>query len=150
VRLRVRSQQDTLAGLLFLALAVGGLWVAQDYPLGTAVRMSAGYVPRLLCMLLALLGAFILASGLTIDGTPIGRVRLRPVLLIPAAVIAFALTIQTLGLVAATLLITLLGSYATPRARLGEILITAAVLALLTVAIFIWGIGLLIPIWPEF
>jgi hypothetical protein len=150
VRLRVRSQQDTLAGLLFLALAVGGLWVAQDYPLGTAVRMSAGYVPRLLCMLLALLGAFILASGLTIDGTPIGRVRLRPVLLIPAAVIAFALTIQTLGLVAATLLITLLGSYATPRARLGEILITAAVLALLTVAIFVWGIGLLIPIWPEF
>jgi len=150
VRLRVRSQQDTLAGLLFLALAVGGLWVAQDYPLGTAVRMSAGYVPRLLCMLLALLGAFILASGLTIDGTPIGRVRLRPVLLIPAAVIAFALTIQTLGLVAATLLITLLGSYATPRARLGEILITAAVLALLTVAIFVWGIRLLIPIWPEF
>jgi hypothetical protein len=148
--LRVRSQQDTLAGLLFLALAVGGLWVAQDYPLGTAVRMSAGYVPRLLCMLLAMLGAFILASGLTIDGTPIGRVRLRPVLLIPAAVIAFALTIQTLGLVAATLLITLLGSYATPRARLGEILITSAVLALLTVAIFIWGIGLLIPIWPEF
>ena len=149
MRVRVRSQQDTLAGLLFLAVAIGGLWVSQDYPLGTAVRMSAGYVPRLLCILLALLGAFILASGLTVDGARLGRVRLRPVLLIPAAVAAFALTIQTLGLVLATLLITLLGSYATPRARLRDVLTTAAVLAVLTVAIFVWGIGLIIPIWPE-
>jgi putative tricarboxylic transport membrane protein len=149
VRVRVRSQQDTLAGLLFLALALGGLWIARDYPLGTAARMSAGYMPRLLCIALALLGAFILARGLTVDGAPVGRIRLRPVLLIPAAVAAFALTIQNLGLLAATLLITLLGSYATPLARLPEVLLTAAVLAVLAVAIFVWGIGLLIPIWPE-
>jgi hypothetical protein len=150
VRVRVRSQQDTLAGVLFLVIAIGGLWIGREYPLGTGVRMSAGYVPRLLCILLAVLGAFILASGLTSDGPRVGRVRLRPVLLIPVAVAAFALAIQTLGLVLATLLVTVFGGYATPRARLPEILVTAAVLALVTVAIFVWGIGLIIPIWPEF
>jgi hypothetical protein len=70
--------------------------------------------------------------------------------LIPAAVAVFGLTVQSVGLVLATVLITLLGSYATPLARLREALMTAAVLAFLAVAVFVWGIGLLIPIWPEF
>ena len=76
--------------------------------------------------------------------------RLRPVLLITAAVVAFAYSIQTLGLVVATALITLIGGFASPRVRILEMIAAAVVLGAMTTAIFIWGIGLPIPIWPEF
>lgn len=150
MHIRVRNPQDLLAGLFFLAIAGGALWVAWDYPTGTAVRMSSGYFPRLLCLLLAVIGLFVALRSLVIEGPALTAVRLRPVLLITAAVVAFAYSIQTLGLVVATTLITLIGGFASPRARLIEMIAAAVVLGAMATAIFIWGIGLPIPIWPEF
>ena len=144
MRIRVRNPQDLLAGLFFLAIASGALWVAWDYPTGTAVRMSSGYFPR------AAIGLFVALRSLVVEGPALTAVRLRPVLLITAAVVAFAYSIQTLGLVVATALITLIGGFASPRVRILEMIAAAVVLGAMTTAVFIWGIGLPIPIWPEF
>ena len=76
-------------------------------------------------------------------------VRLRPVLLVTAAVVAFAYSVQTLGLVLATVLITVIGGFASPQVRVLEMAAVAMLLAIMATAIFIWGIGLPIPIWPE-
>lgn len=149
MRIRVRNPQDLAAGLFFLVIAGGALWVAWGYPTGTAVRMSSGYFPRLLCLLLAVIGAFVSLRALAVDGPALTAVRLRPVLLVSAAIVAFAYSIQTLGLVLATVLITVIGSFASPQVRLLEMIAAAAALALMATAIFIWGIGLPIPIWPE-
>ncbi len=46
------ARADVLSGLLFIAVAAFGLWVSRDYPVGTALRMGTGYVPRLLCWML--------------------------------------------------------------------------------------------------
>jgi putative tricarboxylic transport membrane protein len=54
--IRIRSPQDLAAGLLFMGLAAFALWIARDYPVGTAVRMSSGYFPLLLCLLLMAIG----------------------------------------------------------------------------------------------
>jgi len=150
VRIRIRNPQDLGAGLLFLAIALLALWVSRDYPVGTSVRMSSGYFPRLLCLLLILLGAYVTLRALVIEGAPVTRVRLRPVLLITAAVVVFAYSIQTLGLVLATVLLIMIGGYASPRVRLLEMVAASAVLAALAIAIFVKGIGLPIPIWPDF
>jgi putative tricarboxylic transport membrane protein len=149
MRIRVRNPQDLAAGLFFLAIAGGALWVAWEYPTGTAVRMSSGYFPRLLCLLLALIGLFVALRALAVDGPALTAVRLRPVLLVSAAVAVFAYSIQTLGLVLATVLITMIGGFASPQVRLLEMVAVAVGLALMATAIFIWGIGLPIPIWPE-
>jgi putative tricarboxylic transport membrane protein len=149
MRIRVRNPQDLAAGLFFLAIAGGALWVAWDYPTGTAVRMSSGYFPRLLCLLLALIGLFVALRSLAVDGPALTAVRLRPVLLVSAAIVAFAFSIQTLGLVLATVLITVIGGLASPQVRVLEMVAVAVGLALMATAIFIWGIGLPIPIWPE-
>ena len=53
-----------LSGLLFIAIAAFGLWASRNYPVGTALRMGTGYVPRLLCWLLLGLGAIVLVQGL--------------------------------------------------------------------------------------
>jgi putative tricarboxylic transport membrane protein len=150
VSIRIRNQQDFAAGLLFLAIASFALWIAWDYPTGTAVRMSSGYFPRLLCLPLLVIGAFVSLRALAIDGPAVTRVRLRPVVLVTAAIVVFAYSIQTLGVVLATTLLTVIGGYASPRVRLIEMIAAGAVLAVMMIAIFVWGIGLPIPVWPEF
>jgi hypothetical protein len=149
VRIRIRSPQDFGAGLLFLAIALFALWVARDYPVGTAVRMSSGYFPRLLCFTLILLGAYVTLRSLVVEGPVVTRVRLRPLIMITVAVAVFAFSIKTLGLVLATALLTLIGGYASPNVRLIEMVAAATVLAVMAIAIFVWGIGLPIPVWPD-
>jgi putative tricarboxylic transport membrane protein len=143
------QRKNVLAGLMFIVIAAIGLWASRNYPVGTALRMSSGYVPRLLCLLLLAIGAFVSLRALAIDGPPITRIRPRPLILVTAAIVVFAYTIQTLGVVIATVLLVLIGGYASPRVRLMEMAAAAVVLALMTIAIFIWGIGLPIPVWPE-
>ena len=43
------ARKDVLSGLLFVGVAALGLWLSRNYPIGTALRMGTGYVPRLLC-----------------------------------------------------------------------------------------------------
>jgi hypothetical protein len=64
--------------------------------------------------------------------------------------VAFAYSVQSLGVVLATVLLTVIGGYASPRVRLVEMLVAAGVLTVMMIAIFIWGIGLPIPVWPDF
>jgi putative tricarboxylic transport membrane protein len=150
MRIRVRHQQDLFAGLLFIVIALAALWIARDYPVGTAVRMSSGYFPRVLCLLLAGLGLYVAGRSLVIEGPPVTRIKPRPVVLVTLGVLLFAASVQTLGIVAAALLLTVVGGYASPRVRLLEMAATATVLAFVAVAVFIWGLGLPIPVWPEF
>ena len=58
------ARKDVIAGLLFSAVAVVGLYISRDYPVGSALRMGTGYVPRLLCWILLALGAVVLVQGL--------------------------------------------------------------------------------------
>jgi hypothetical protein len=150
VRIRIRNQQDLLAGILFLAIAFGALWVSSDYPMGSAVRMSSGYVPRLLCLLLIAIGGYVLLRALAVEGPSVTAIKLRPLLMITASVVIFAATIERLGVVIATVLLTVIGGYASPRVRFREMIAAAAVLVGIVVALFVWGLELPIPLWPEF
>ena len=51
-RLACAGAQERAGRALFMAVAVFGLWLSRDYPIGTALRMGTGYVPRLLCWIL--------------------------------------------------------------------------------------------------
>ena len=149
---RLLDRKDVLAGLLFVAIAVLGLWVSRDYPVGTALRMSTGYVPRLLLWVLLLLGGAILISGIRAADAeselePGGS--WRAIVLIPAALVAFALSLERLGLIVACAVLIGIGSLAGRGLRLAEVVGAVILLAFLTWAIFIRGLGLVIPVWPE-
>ncbi len=150
MRIRVRNQQDFAAGLLFVAIACFALWIAWDYPTGTAVRMSSGYFPACSACRCCCSALFVTLRALAVDGPAMTPVRLRPLVLVTAAIVVFAYAIQTLGVVIATMLLVVIGGYASPRVRLIEMIAAGVVLAGLTIAIFVWGIGLAIPVWPDF
>jgi hypothetical protein len=151
---RALARKDVLAGLLFMAVAILGLWLSRNYPIGTAVRMGTGYVPRLLCWTLLLLGAVVLLLGLR-ESDSGGRLSggdlpaWRPVLFVTASLVVFGVSIERLGLVVSILLLVGLGSLAARGLRPVETLSAALVLIVLSWAIFILGLGLTIPVWPE-
>ena len=72
------ARADVLSGLMFIAIAAFGLWASRNYPVGTALRMGTGYMPRLLCWLLLGLGAIVLAQGLRQQAVPLRSSPLPP------------------------------------------------------------------------
>lgn len=59
----VLRNKDVLAGLLFLIMAGVVAFGASRLPMGTSVRMGAGYFPTVLAGILALLGALTVVNG---------------------------------------------------------------------------------------
>jgi hypothetical protein len=149
---RILVRRDVLAGLMFMGVGVFGLWASRDYHIGTAVNMGTGYMPRLLCWILVGLGAVIVVQGVLANGVLSSSPddsRWRPLVFAPLSILVFAFTIERLGVVIATILLVAVGALAGRGLRTLEVAVTAVVLILFTVAVFIWGLGLTIRIWPE-
>jgi hypothetical protein len=150
----VLARKDVLAGLMFIGVALLGLWLSRNYPIGTALRMGTGYVPRLLCWILLGLGGLVLVQGLR--SVQVARVpssegprAWRPVIFVTASLVIFGLSIERLGLVVSILLLIGVGAVAARGLRPLETLAAALVLIVLSWGIFILGLGLTIPVWPE-
>ena len=63
--MKIKSQKDFWAGLMFLAFGLFfAIYGAAHYQMGTAVRMGPAYFPTLLGGLLTILGAIVLAQSL--------------------------------------------------------------------------------------
>ena len=153
-RTTLLRRKDVLAGLLFVAVALIGLYVSRNYPIGTAVRMGTGYVPRLLCWLLLGLGAWVLVQGFfetqseraaSLSATA----AWRPLVFVTASLVIFGLSIERLGLVLSILLLIVVGAAGARGLRPFETVAAAVVLILLSWGIFIVGLGLAIPVWPD-
>jgi hypothetical protein len=151
----VLRRKDVLSGLLFVGVAAYGLWVSQNYPVGTASRMGTGYMPRLLLWVLLGLGGWILVSGLLKgDRIPHPVVSVgtawRPVVFVTLSLVVFGLVLERLGLALSILLLTGIGAVAGRGIRLLETAIAMLVLVALCWLIFIVGLSLTIPLWPQF
>lgn len=151
----VLLRKDVLAGLMFMAVAVLGLWLSRNYPIGTTLRMGTGYVPRLLCWVLLGLGASILVRGVfEPDGESAGGGRIagsawRPVVFVTASLTIFGLSLERLGLVVSIALLMGVGALAARGLRPVETIVATLGLIILSWAIFIVGLGITIPVWPE-
>ena len=150
---QIAGRKDVLAGLLFIGVALFGLWISRDYPIGTALRMGTGYVPRLLCWILLGLGTVVLVQGLRevqparITASEAGA--WRPVVFVTLGLAVFGLSIERLGLVISIVLLIAIGAIAARGLRPLETAAAALVLIALSWGIFILGLGLTIPVWPE-
>jgi hypothetical protein len=143
--------KDTLAGALFAAVGVAGLWVGRSLNVGSADSMGEGYVPLAMCWLLVGLGVLIAGNGLRAGAPSLDPARLRPVLAVTAATLAFAAALEPLGVIAAVFAAALCAVKAVPDMPLRSALLPATVLSVAVLAIFVWGLGLplhALPRWP--
>lgn len=144
----IARPKDFCAGLLFVAFGVAAIAIARDYPLGTAARMGPGYFPRLLGILLIVLGAALSLRALRGAGPPLPGWRWRPVGIVLLSVVAFGLVLTHAGLVLSTIALIVIASTASREYRFKESLVSAVLLAALAVGVFVLGLKLQLPIWP--
>ena len=74
--MRIKSQKDFFAGLMFTVVGVAFSWGASTYNVGNGARMGPGYFPLMLGIVMALIGVGIMFAGLTVeteDGEKIGK-----------------------------------------------------------------------------
>jgi hypothetical protein len=145
---RIRSVADFLAGLMFVAFGAAAIIIGRDYPVGSAMRMGPGYFPRLLGGFLAVLGVGILVRSLAGSATPAPSFSLKPLTLVLASVIAFALTVERLGIVAAVVLVVAISALGSDDFRWREVLGVALIMAALAVGLFTKGLGLPFRLTP--
>ena len=147
-KMRIRNQKDFLAGLLFIAFGAIAVIEAAGYPIGSTMRMGPGYFPVVLGALLIGLGAVISGYAVAVrEDRPLGRIGLRPLVLITLSLLAFAFLLGPLGLVPAiigTVVVSCIGGY---EFRLYETLMLAVGLAVFCVLIFYIGLGLPFVLW---
>lgn len=146
--MNLRSPRDFFGGMIFVVFGVAAAVVARDYPMGSAMRMGPGYFPFVLGCLLAGIGVAVVLRGVLRDGPPLERTFWRAVLLVLAAIGAFAFTVEPLGLAIATVLLTGIGATASPESRPRETVWLVAGLVAFSLAVFVYALKLPFRVWP--
>ena len=142
---------DLLSGLFVLAIAAFFLIGGRNYEIGTLEEMGPGFAPLVLGSVLAALGAVLLVQGVATraSGTRIsGDWAIMPMLLVLGSIAMFALTLRSIGYVAACAMVVIISGLAAPDRRMREILITAILLAAVSALVFVKAIGMPMPLFP--
>lgn len=142
---------DVLAGLMFMAFAGWGFAVSAGLDGGSSSEMGPGYFPRLVSGILMVLGvAIAVLGGLKPLSVPHASWSLRPIVMLSLASLAFAGLLERGGIVLALCAAVFIGVFAGERPKLLPLLLLTATLVLVSIVLFIWGIGIPLPIWPRF
>ena len=159
--MRIKSQQDFFAGLMFCIIGAAFGFGATTYNVGEGARMGPGYFPLMLGIVLAILGAFILFEALVVeteDGEPIGRWAWKPLVFIIGANLAFGILLgglpkiglPSMGMIVAIYALTIISSLAGNEFEWKGVLVLATILSVGSWIAFIWLLKLQIPVWPSF
>ena len=148
--MKIKSPKDFWAGVLFIAFGLVAMVIAlKNYQFGTAVRMGPGYFPAVLGGLLAVLGLITAAGSLVIEGPKVPQMHFRPLLLISVACVAYGYLMKPLGLVLATAVLVFVSALGGHEFKWKEVTILAIVLIVFSVLVFVKGLTLPFPLWPE-
>lgn len=149
--MKAKSQRDLVAGLLFVVTGVAFAWGATSYEFGDAANPGPGYFPFGLGVILAVLGGVVLFGAMSVetpDGDPIGKIGWRPLLVVVASILLFAIFLPRLGLPLAVALVAFAVSFASQESRLVESALLAVALAVFCALVFVGGLGLNLPLKP--
>ncbi len=146
----IRHPKDFVAGVLFVAVGIAAIVIAANYPLGTAARMGPGYFPRILGILLILLGSALALRALKLKGSPLPGWHWRPTLIVLGSVVLFGAIVNVVGLALSTVILIVLASAASKEFRPKEAVISGIALAVLSISVFVIALKLQLPIWPAF
>ena len=162
--MRIPNAQDFWSGVLFVAFGLFFMFYALDYDMGTAARMGPAYFPMMLGGLLVFLGILIGVRGVAAGGASkdsrfhiapgaegaVSRFHFKPLLLVLGAVVAFGVLLRPAGLLVALAALVGISSLGGDQFRLRDVVLLTIVLTLLVLAVFIWGLGMTIPVLPAF
>lgn len=142
------NRPDLLTAALFVGIGVLGLVMSRGLDFGSLSQMGPGFMPRIVCLLLIGVGLAVGVPALRRPAELIEPMRARPLLVITLAVIGFAYAATHLGFVLAALWLVIAGSLADPGGRWRTTLLLAAGLTAFGALVFVYGLGVQVPLWP--
>ncbi|WP_428851938.1 tripartite tricarboxylate transporter TctB family protein [Imbroritus primus] len=144
----IKAPKDFCAGLSFILISGVFLYVAQDYPRGSALQMGPAYFPTALAGLLFLIGCAVLLRSLVIAGERVGALAKREMVLILGALVVFGALINTAGLIASCAALLVIGSLASGEFRWREVAVFIVALTTAAILIFYYALGLPFKLGP--
>jgi len=146
----VLRNKDFWSGAMLIATGVATVAIARNYPLGTSLRMGPGYFPSMLGGLLVLGGLYLLVKGLRSGDEIEHGWSFRALILLPLSLVLFGFLMDRAGFIPA-IIVLIFGSAAAGREfSFIEVLALAVGLTVLSVLVFIWGLGLPYPLLADF
>ena len=150
MKLDYRNNRDFWAGMMFFGIGAAAIFIGRGYPFGTTLRMGPGYFPSVLGGSLMLFGIYIMVKGLRSNEKIQGAWSVRALIVLSLSLVLFGVLMERAGFIPA-LAALIFGSAAAGREfRFGEVLLCAVFLTVLSVAVFIWGLGLPYPLIKGF
>jgi hypothetical protein len=166
MKLKIKSQQDWWAGLMFIAFGlffilfslgtpefidsmVGAKLIA-GYQMGSSVRMGPAYFPAVLGGMLVFLGLLVVLDSIAEEGPEVAKFHFRPLIFIAISSLAFAYLLKPLGLVLASVILIFICAYGGHEFKWKEVAIMSVVLAIFSVLVFVKGLSLPFPVCPDF
>jgi hypothetical protein len=150
--MQIKSMKDVVAGLGMAAVGAAFAAGSTAYNFGTSIKPGPGYFPFGLGILLVILGLIIAVNALRgdpVEEEPLSQVPWRALICIAGAIALFGLLLPRLGFVVAFPVMIVLTSYGSTEFKWHEALMSAVVLLAMCWLIFIFGLGLNIPLWPN-
>lgn len=141
----IRNPKDFWTGVIYLVFGLGAVVIGRDYSMGTATKMGPAYFPTVLGYLLALIGAIAVVRAFIQPGTPIGRFAVKNLAIVLGATVLYGLLVRGAGLAVAVFVLVMGSAWASISFRWAPSIVLAVGLAVFSVAVFIWGLGLPIP-----
>jgi hypothetical protein len=146
MKVDLRENRDFLSGLMFIVIGLGAVFIARDYPVGSALRMGPGYFPVALGGILFLMGLYVMVQGLIKKEKVKGNWSVRALIVLPLAVVVFGLMIERTGFIPALIVLAIISAAAGKEFKFLEVLILAIALTAGCVALFIYGLGMPYPL----
>jgi len=112
--------------------------------------MGAGYFPILLGGILILFGAYIMVKGMRKGEKVQGNWSIRAGILLPIMIVLFGVLMERAGFIPALAALAFGSAAAGKEFRWGEVLLLTAFLTVLSLAVFVWGLGLPFPLIKGF
>ncbi len=149
--MQIRSPKDFWSGLIFvLSGAFIAGYGATHYAYGSALRMGPGYFPTWLGSITTALGLIVFVRSFVLKGEPVPKINWRPILFIIIGCVLYGYALKPAGLMIATVVLTAVSALGGHEFKWKEVAWLSLFMAFLSWMIFVWGLKLPFPMWPEF
>ena len=146
MKVNLRDNRRFLSGLMFLGIGAVAIYIAQDYPVGSALRMGPGYFPIVLGGIIGLFGIYELIIGVLKPDHVKGNWSLRALIILPLSAVIFGILMEHAGFIPALIALVFVSAAASREFKFSEVLISAVVLTIACTGVFIYGLGLPYPL----